>query len=98
MGVTSQFECCTLLCVHCKNCHEKGTCSSLDNNLQHPMLSFFTGYSTKHLRRVVEACPQHIDTIMSYFRHNIYDDSLLKDLPFYKSRNIGVINASPLGV
>ena len=59
---------------------------------------YLAGYSTKHLRRVVEACPQHIDTVMSYYRHSLYDDSLLKDLPFFKSRNIGVINASPLGM
>ena len=35
--------------------------------------------------------------MMSYFRHNLYDDSLQQDLIFYQSRGIGVINASPLG-
>ena len=40
---------------------------------------------------------EHIDVVMSYCRHNVYDTTLARDLPFYKNNNIGVINASPLG-
>ncbi|XP_067949278.1 uncharacterized protein [Watersipora subatra] len=57
-----------------------------------------TGYSTRHVRKLVEACMEHIDVVMSYCRHNVYDTTLARDLPFYKNNNIGVINASPLGI
>ena len=37
------------------------------------------------------------DTVLSYGRCNLINQDLLDDLDFYKERNIGVINASPLG-
>ena len=36
------------------------------------------------------------DTVLSYGRCNLINQDLLDDLDFYKERNIGVINASPL--
>ena len=38
------------------------------------------------------------DTVLSYGRCNLINQDLLDDLDFYKERNIGVINASPLGI
>jgi len=61
------------------------------------MPDYFAGYSVRHLRHVAEHCHKDVDVIMSYFRHNLFDQSLQRDLAFYKAKDIGVINASPLG-
>ncbi len=54
-----------------------------------------TGLQLKALRRVAEAA--HVDTILSYARHNLMARDLDKLMtPFAKERGIGLINASPL--
>ena len=39
-----------------------------------------------------------IDTILSYCHYSMNDTALLELLPYFKERNIGVINASPLSM
>lgn len=39
-----------------------------------------------------------IDTILSYCHYSMNDTTLLELLPYFKERNIGVINASPLSM
>jgi len=55
-----------------------------------------TGLPLKALRRVVEAVP--VDTVLSYCRFALNDTALLDLAPVLKSRGVGIINASPLGM
>ena len=55
-----------------------------------------TGLPLKALRRVVEAVP--VDVILSYCRFGLNDTALLEMVPMLKSRGVGIINASPLGM
>jgi L-galactose dehydrogenase len=55
-----------------------------------------TGLPLKALRRVVEAVP--VDAVLSYCRCALNDTALLDLAPVLKSRGVGIINASPLGM
>ena len=55
-----------------------------------------TGLPLKAIRRVVEAVP--VDAVLSYCRFALNDTALLDLAPLLKSRGVGIINASPLGM
>jgi L-galactose dehydrogenase len=55
-----------------------------------------TGLPLKAIRRVVEAVP--IDVVLSYCHFGLNDTALLEMVPMLKSRGVGIINASPLGM
>lgn len=55
-----------------------------------------TGYPLPILRTIVNET--EIDTVLSYCRLTLNDSSLVQDLDFYDSKNIGIINASPLSM
>lgn len=57
-----------------------------------------TGYPLSILRYVVEKSHTNIDSILSYCRLTLNDSSLMKDFNFYQSRDVGLINASPLSM
>lgn len=57
-----------------------------------------TGYPLSNLKEIISKSPVNIDTILSYCRLTLNDSSLIQDFDFYKSRKIGIINASPLGM
>ena len=58
-----------------------------------------TGYSLDTMKRLVCLLPPDtIDTILTYCRCTLVDQSLLEVLQFFKDRNIGVINASPVSM
>lgn len=58
-----------------------------------------TGYNLGVLKKVVRlSTPGTIDTVLSYARCNLINQDLMDDLEFFKSRGIGLINASPLAL
>ncbi len=55
-----------------------------------------TGLPLRALRTVSEQAP--LDTILSYCQFALNNAALQADLPFYRQRGVGVINASPLSM
>ena len=53
-----------------------------------------TGYPLRMLETLARRT--EVDTILSYDHYSLNDTSLLSSLPFFKERNVGIINASPL--
>ncbi|XP_037795324.1 L-galactose dehydrogenase-like [Penaeus monodon] len=52
-----------------------------------------TGYPLSLLKEVVERSSVKIEVVLSYARNTLIDDVLKEYLPFFQSRNIGVISA-----
>ena len=57
-----------------------------------------TGYPLSTLQAIVEKSTVPIDCVLSYCRLTLNDTSLTEYFDFFKSRNIGIINASPVGM
>lgn len=57
-----------------------------------------TGYPLDTLKRFIEAARGRIQTVLTYSRYNLVDDSLLDYKEFFKQENIGVICASGHGM
>ena len=58
-----------------------------------------TGYSLDTMQRVVSLLPPAtIDTILTYCRCTLVDQSLLEVTQFFEDRKIGIINASPVSM
>ncbi len=58
-----------------------------------------TGLPLRVLRRVVEQAGEgQVETVLSFCRYALNDTALEEDLPFYASKGVGVINASPVGM
>ncbi|XP_077513665.1 uncharacterized protein LOC144124697 isoform X2 [Amblyomma americanum] len=57
-----------------------------------------TGYPLHTLREGIERSPVKVDTVLSYCRGTLFDDSLAEHMPFFQSRRLGVANAAPLGM
>ena len=57
-----------------------------------------TGYILSSLKEVVEKSSITIDSVLSYGRLTLIDTSLIEDFNFFLSRNIGIINASPMSM
>ena len=58
-----------------------------------------TGYSLDTMARLVSLlAPDTVNTILTYCRCTLVDQALLEVLQFFKDRNIGVINASPVSM
>ncbi len=57
-----------------------------------------TGYILSVLREVVEKSPVKIDSVLSYGRLTLIDTSLFQNFDFFHSKNIGIINASPMAM
>eukprot|EP00949_MAST-11_sp_MAST-11-sp1_P003410 g3410.t1 len=57
-----------------------------------------TGYPLEKFMAVIEQSPATIDMILSYGRLNLFDNTLLDLVPYFKNRDIAVVNASPLGM
>ncbi|CAG7704509.1 unnamed protein product [Allacma fusca] len=55
-----------------------------------------TTYDVNCLKSVAEQA--QVDTILSYCRYNLHDTSLTDFVPFFKEKNIGIINASPIAM
>jgi len=57
-----------------------------------------TGYPLDNFRTVIEKSHVKIDTILSYCHYTMNDTSLAEHLEFFKSKGVGVINASPISM
>ena len=58
-----------------------------------------TGLSLKNLRDVTERTASgEVQTILSFCRYTLNDMALLDEIPFYKNKGIGIINAAPTGM
>lgn len=53
-----------------------------------------TGYPVSVLKEAVECSNIKIDTVLSYTRDTLLDDTLKKFLPFFQSKGLGIINAA----
>ncbi|KAL0277363.1 UNVERIFIED_CONTAM: hypothetical protein PYX00_004680 [Menopon gallinae] len=54
-----------------------------------------TGYPLSVLKEVIEKSPVKIDCVLSYSRLTLMDDTLKDYIPFFKSKDLGIIHASP---
>ncbi|XP_076641344.1 uncharacterized protein LOC143352597 [Halictus rubicundus] len=53
-----------------------------------------TGYPVSILKECIEKSNINISCILSYARLTLIDDTLMEYIPFFKTNNIGIINAS----
>ncbi|XP_053999572.1 uncharacterized protein LOC128887565 [Hylaeus anthracinus] len=53
-----------------------------------------TGYPVSILKKCVEQSNITISCILSYARYTLIDDNLMEYIPFFKAKNIGIINAA----
>ncbi|KAK7499394.1 hypothetical protein BaRGS_00009369 [Batillaria attramentaria] len=57
-----------------------------------------TGYPLENFRTVLERTTVKVDTILTYCHASMNDNSLADYLPYFKSKGIGVVNASPISM
>ncbi|EZA46827.1 L-galactose dehydrogenase isoform X2 [Ooceraea biroi] len=57
-----------------------------------------TGYPVSVLKECIERSNINIDSILSYSRLSLIDDTLLEYVPFFKKHNVGIINAAVLSM
>ncbi|XP_076326143.1 uncharacterized protein LOC143233622 isoform X2 [Tachypleus tridentatus] len=57
-----------------------------------------TGYPLGVLREVVERSTVKLDSVLSYCRCTLFDQSLLEHIPFFQKHGLGIINAANLGM
>ena len=57
-----------------------------------------TGYSIETLKEVIKRSPIKIDSVLSYCRLSLFDNSLIKDFGFFQSMGVPLINACPVGM
>lgn len=58
-----------------------------------------TDLQLENLKWVIEHTPAGmVESVLNFCHYSLNDDKLLDFLPFFKERNIGVINASPLSM
>ncbi|XP_052248000.1 uncharacterized protein LOC127856053 isoform X2 [Dreissena polymorpha] len=57
-----------------------------------------TGYPLENFKTVLTKSSVRIDTVLTYCRGSMNDNSLQEYMPFFKERGVGVINASALGM
>ena len=57
-----------------------------------------TGYPLEPLKQVMDASTVQIDQVLSYCRHTLFDNSLLKYIDHFKSHKLGIINAAVHGM
>ncbi len=53
-----------------------------------------SAYPLSTMKELLLKVPGRIDTVLSYTRYTMIDDSLLEYLPFFRQQNLGIINAS----
>uniref|UniRef100_A0A0B6ZKG5 NADP-dependent oxidoreductase domain-containing protein n=1 Tax=Arion vulgaris TaxID=1028688 RepID=A0A0B6ZKG5_9EUPU len=57
-----------------------------------------TGYPLANFKTVLEKSHVHIDTILTYCRASMNDNSLRDWLPYFHNHGVGVVNASPISM
>ncbi|KDR24485.1 L-galactose dehydrogenase-like isoform X2 [Zootermopsis nevadensis] len=53
-----------------------------------------TGYPVSVLKKAIERSNTKVDTVLSYTRDTLIDDTLKKYLPFFQSKGLGIIHAA----
>ncbi|XP_039440651.1 uncharacterized protein LOC120421498 [Culex pipiens pallens] len=53
-----------------------------------------TGYPLDVLKQGITGAPGRFDTVLSYSRYTLIDDSLAKYLPFFEKNNLGIVCAA----
>merc|ERR1712112_771033 len=54
-----------------------------------------TGYPLKEFQKVLDKTPVKVDVVLSYCRNTLIDITLKEYLPYFESKHLGIINASP---
>jgi len=57
-----------------------------------------TGYPLEEFHKVLDATDTKVDAVLSYARNIFVDMSLKAHIPYFESKSLGVINASPTGM
>eukprot|EP00038_Savillea_parva_P009370 m.183110 g.183110 ORF g.183110 m.183110 type:complete len:375 (+) comp15720_c0_seq1:141-1265(+) len=57
-----------------------------------------TGYPLSVQKEIISRFPGKLDTILTYCHYSMNDYSLLKDLQWFKDRQLGIINASAISM
>eukprot|EP00091_Calanus_sinicus_P000089 TRINITY_DN10012_c0_g1_i4.p1 TRINITY_DN10012_c0_g1~~TRINITY_DN10012_c0_g1_i4.p1 ORF type:complete len:227 (-),score=57.46 TRINITY_DN10012_c0_g1_i4:147-827(-) len=57
-----------------------------------------TGYPLEEFHKVLDATDVKVDTVLSYARNLFVDMNLKAHIPYFESKSLGVINASPTGM
>ncbi|XP_046550895.1 L-galactose dehydrogenase-like [Haliotis rubra] len=57
-----------------------------------------TGYPLENFRTVLEKSTVKIDSILTYCRGSMNDNSLAEYIPYFESKGIGILNASPISM
>ncbi|KAL8622648.1 hypothetical protein ACOMHN_009282 [Nucella lapillus] len=57
-----------------------------------------TGYPLENFRTVLERTKVKVDTILTYCRASMNDNSLVDYLPYFQRQGVGVVNASPISM
>lgn len=57
-----------------------------------------TGYPLDNFKTVLERSAVKIDTVLTYCRGSMNDNSLAGWMPYFKERGVGVVNASPISM
>jgi len=54
-----------------------------------------TGYPLEEFKKVLELTPVKVNVVLSYSRNTLIDLTLKEYVPYFESKHLGVINASP---
>ncbi|XP_071102601.1 uncharacterized protein [Haliotis cracherodii] len=57
-----------------------------------------TGYPLENFRTVLEKSTVEIDSILTYCRGSMNDNSLAEYIPYFESKGVGIMNASPISM
>ncbi|ELT89044.1 hypothetical protein CAPTEDRAFT_150741 [Capitella teleta] len=57
-----------------------------------------TGYPLSNFREVIEKSAVKIDSILTYCRYSMNDNTLKDHIPYFRKHGVGVISASPLSM
>lgn len=57
-----------------------------------------TAYPIEPLKQVIDASTIQIDQVLSYCRHTLFDNELVKYIDHFRSKNLGIINAAVHGM
>ncbi|XP_067650359.1 uncharacterized protein [Haliotis asinina] len=57
-----------------------------------------TGYPLENFKTVLEKSTVKIDSILTYCRGSMNDNSLAEYVPYFQSKGIGILNASPISM
>ena len=76
------------------------TLPALDELVDSGLVRFvgITGLPVALLRQITEDSTIGFDSILNFCHYCLNDDALADDIPYYKSMDIGIINASPLSM